>query len=229
MAGMISGVRTMITRKSQEMARLTLEDFGGVIDAIVFPKVYERKRNLVRNDMIVGILGRVSFKDESEAEILAEDIVQIEDLASLRNRRFERRDSGNGYRNGGSQGGRNGGYQGDSSRHGQNDGYNGNGSPAGQHNMGAAAQNGQQNPGAVPLNDPIKLRVTEEVLNAHGEPRKVLMHLTDMMSLYTGDRDVLVYLPGQKAVRCSQDKRVTLNDALLKKLVRMLGAENVKH
>ncbi|MBR4090448.1 MAG: DNA polymerase III subunit alpha [Mogibacterium sp.] len=87
MAGMISGVRTMITRKSQEMARMTLEDFDGVIDAIVFPKVYERKRNLVRNDMIVGILGRVSFKDESEAEILVEDIVPIENIASLsRNR-----------------------------------------------------------------------------------------------------------------------------------------------
>jgi DNA polymerase-3 subunit alpha len=83
MAGMINGVRTMITRKSQEMARMTLEDFDGVIDAIVFPKVYERKRNLVKNDMIVGISGRVSFKDESEAEILVEDIVPIENIAGL--------------------------------------------------------------------------------------------------------------------------------------------------
>ena len=43
MAGMVSGVRTMITRKSQEMARMSIEDFDGVIDVIVFPKVYERQ------------------------------------------------------------------------------------------------------------------------------------------------------------------------------------------
>ena len=181
MAGMISGVRTMITRKSQEMARLTLEDFDGVIDAIVFPKVYERKRNLVANDMIVGVLGRVSFKDESEAEILVEDIVPIENIASLGNR----------------------------SR------YDGGGRK-------------QSGPANSPLNDPVKVRVTEEVIASHGGARKVLMHMTDMMSLYPGDRDVLVYLPGQKAVRCNANNRITLTEELHKKLVRVFGADNIK-
>ena len=56
----------------------------------------------------------------------------------------------------------------------------------------------------------------------------MLMHLTDMMSLYRGDRDVLVYLPGQKPVRGSADNRITLTDELRGKLVRLLGEENVK-
>ena len=97
LAGMISGVRTMVTRKSQEMARLSLEDFDGIINAIVFPKVYEKKRNLVRNDQIVGVSGRVSFKDENDAEILVEDIVPIEDISMLARGRRGERPVYNGY------------------------------------------------------------------------------------------------------------------------------------
>ena len=81
---------------------------------------------------------------------------------------------------------------------------------------------------AAPINDPVKLRIPQEVLDAHGGSRKLLMHITDMISLFPGDRDVLVYLPGQKPVRCSADKRVRFTDVLKAKLVRMLGEENVK-
>jgi hypothetical protein len=61
-----------------------------------------------------------------------------------------------------------------------------------------------------------------------GDGRKVLMHITDMISLYPGDRDVLVYLPGRKPVRCNQALRVSLTDDLREKLMRMLGSDNVK-
>ena len=194
MAGMIGSVRTMITRKSQEMARLVLEDFSGVIDAIVFPKVYERKRNLVSNDAIVGVLGRVSFKDESEAEILVEDIVPIENIASLSRGRT------------------------------QNERENGSHGYPGPENYDPAPPRRA----AAPIVDPVKLRIPEEVVISHGSPRKLLMHLTDMFSLYPGDRDVLVYLPGQKPVKCSADNRVTFAEGLRTRLIRLLGEENVK-
>ena len=205
LGGMISGVRTMYTKKSQEMARLTLEDFDGVINVIVFPKVFERRRNLVANDRIVGISGRVSFKDESEAEILAEDIVPIENIASLSRsgRKYERGD----YDTGGQSFRREPG-------------------PAELAYMDEAPRRPQVN--AAPLNDPVKLRVTQEVLDAHGGSRKLLMYLTDMISFFPGERDVLVYLPGQKPVRCSADMRVRFTGVLKGKLVRLLGEENVK-
>ena len=81
---------------------------------------------------------------------------------------------------------------------------------------------------AQPVNDPVKLRVTQEVLDAHGGSRKLLMHITDMISLFPGERDVLVYLPGQKPVRCNADKRVRFTEVLRGKLIRLLGEENVK-
>ena len=198
LAGMLSGVRTMVTRKSQEMARLTLEDFDGVIDAIAFPKVYERKRNIIRNDQIVGISGRVSFKDESDAEILIEDIVPVADISSLaRDRRGGRYDR-NGYADNGYSSG-----------------------------TGKAARQ-QTGRGGQELRDPVKLRVTEEVMAGHRDVRSLLYHLTDAMSLYPGDRDVLVYLPGQKPVKCSRDNRVEMTDDLRSRLIRILGEANVK-
>ena len=54
------------------------------------------------------------------------------------------------------------------------------------------------------------------------------MHLTDMFSLYPGDRDVLVYLPGQKPVRCNAENRIVFSDRLRASLIRLLGEENVK-
>ena len=83
LAGMLTGVKTMLTRKSQSMARLEIEDFDGTIGAIAFPKVFERKRHLIQNDNIVGISGRISVKDEADPEILIEDVVAIEDIRSL--------------------------------------------------------------------------------------------------------------------------------------------------
>ena len=75
----------------------------------------------------------------------------------------------------------------------------------------------------------MKLRIPQEVLDAHGEARKLLFHLTDMFSIYPGSRDVLVYLPGKKAMRCSAENRVTLTPELIHKLEKLLGGENIKY
>lgn len=180
MAGMISGVRTMITRKSQEMARLTIEDYDGVIDAIVFPKAFEKCRNLVKNDTVVGLAGRVSFKDESEAEILVDNMVPVERIAEL----------GDSRRGRGNRDGRSG--------------------------------------GAIDAESVIKLRVTEDVIRSHGDAKSVLYHLTDLMGLYPGSRDVLVYLPGGRTIRLNQGSRVEFCVELRDRLTRILGEANVK-
>ena len=152
--------------------------------------------------MIVGVSGRVSFKDESEAEILVEDIVPIENIASLGRAR---------------RGGRYGDEQYGSA-------------PADYHDRGPADYRPEpQRPAkaAAPV-DPVKLRIPQAVLDAHGDTRRLLMHVTDMISLHPGDRDVLVYLPDGRMVRCNADNRITFTDDLRAKLVRMLGEENVK-
>lgn len=183
-AGMVSGVRTMITRKSQEMARMSVEDFEGIIDVIVFPKVFEKSRNLISNDEIVGISGRISFKDESDAEILAEDIVPIERISDL------------------------------TTNHGREQRYGG-------------RPEARQADAGAPVN-PVKIRVSSDVLAAHQDVKGVLMHITDMISLYPGERDVLVYLPDGRMVRVNRESRINLTDDLRDKLIRVFGSDNVK-
>lgn len=98
MAGMLSAVKPMITKKQQEMARLMLEDEDGVIGAVAFPSVYEKNKYLFRNDSIVAVTGRLSFKEESEPELLIESVADIEKIAELKTKGRERRFDGSSSR-----------------------------------------------------------------------------------------------------------------------------------
>ncbi|MCF0141347.1 MAG: DNA polymerase III subunit alpha, partial [Mogibacterium sp.] len=83
MAGMLSDVRTMITKNNQAMARLQLEDYDGLITAIAFPKTYEKFKHNIRNDAIVAVKARLSMKEEQAPELLLESVVEIERISEL--------------------------------------------------------------------------------------------------------------------------------------------------
>lgn len=193
MAGLVSGVKTIITRRSQEMARLDLEDFEGIISMVAFPKVYAKRRQLISNDSIIGVSGKVSFKDESEAELLIDDIVSIDRIGELKKETavFYGRNKNEDFRN--------------------------------------MRVQRQSSPSQESFCEPIKLRVTEDVLQAHGDNKGILMRLTDMFSLYPGDRDVFVYLPQGNVVKAGKDSRVNFTDELKEKLIKLLGEDNIKN
>ncbi|MBQ0004367.1 MAG: DNA polymerase III subunit alpha [Clostridiales bacterium] len=188
MAGMITGVKTMITKKAQEMARLQIEDFDGIISAIAFPKTYEKSRHIIKNDAIVAIRGRVSNKDESEPEILIETVTEVEKIAELVASRDRQR------------------YQRQQT--------------IPQQKAVEQSNESQQ--------DYVKLRVTPAVESEHGDGRGVLYHITDILSLYPGQREVLVYLPSGKMLRVDSAHRVEMTDELRSRLENLLGRENVK-
>jgi DNA polymerase-3 subunit alpha len=56
------------------MAFLTLEDLYGTVDIIVFPTILEKYLNLVEQNNIVIIMGRVSMKEDEEPKIICESI-----------------------------------------------------------------------------------------------------------------------------------------------------------
>lgn len=78
LAGMITGKRTLITRKNNMMAFIQLEDLYGSIEVIVFPNVFERCRDLIKEDSIVVISGTVNFKEDEAPKILADKISSID-------------------------------------------------------------------------------------------------------------------------------------------------------
>jgi DNA polymerase III subunit alpha len=63
-AGVVTGVRRILTRTKSQMAVLALEDMHGTIEAVVFPRVYERSAELWREDAILIVEGKVDTRSE---------------------------------------------------------------------------------------------------------------------------------------------------------------------
>ena len=62
--GLVTGVRRILTRTKSQMAVLTLEDLHGTIEAVVFPRIYERSAELFREDAILVLEGKVDTRSE---------------------------------------------------------------------------------------------------------------------------------------------------------------------
>lgn len=73
--GIIGKIRTKLTKNNQTMCFVSLEDSFGYINVLVFPKVYEKNRNVIVKNNICIIKGKISVREESEVEILCEDIM----------------------------------------------------------------------------------------------------------------------------------------------------------
>jgi DNA polymerase-3 subunit alpha len=61
---LVTGVRRIVTRTRSTMAVLLVEDLHGSIEAVVFPRVYDRALELWREDAILVIEGKVDTRGE---------------------------------------------------------------------------------------------------------------------------------------------------------------------
>lgn len=55
-----------------------------------------------------------------------------------------------------------------------------------------------------------------------------MYHILDVLSMYPGETEVLVYLPDGRMVRADSEHRACCCEELRTRLERILGAENVK-
>ncbi|GAB1476270.1 DNA polymerase III subunit alpha [Bacillota bacterium] len=78
-AGIISGIRTLVTKKNNVMAFVQIEDLYGTIETVVFPNVYERYKNRLEKDGKVVIKGSLDCKEEEAPKILANAIFAMEE------------------------------------------------------------------------------------------------------------------------------------------------------
>ena len=76
LAGVVTKIHRIITKKSESMLFVTLEDNTGSVEAIIFPKLLQTTQHIWIEGTIVIIEGRVSDKD-GETKILAEKINPI--------------------------------------------------------------------------------------------------------------------------------------------------------
>jgi DNA polymerase-3 subunit alpha len=71
--GMLTGVRTLFTKKKDAMAAATLEDLTGTIDLVAFPRTYEKTRDFWVADALVLVSGKVDVRDE-RYQIIVDEI-----------------------------------------------------------------------------------------------------------------------------------------------------------
>jgi len=61
--GMVAAVRTITTKKGDPMAFVQIDDLGGSIEAVIFPRLYEETRELWAEDRLVVLKGKVDIRD----------------------------------------------------------------------------------------------------------------------------------------------------------------------
>ena len=78
--GILTEVNQKVTRNNTMMAFLKLEDLTGTIEVIVFPKALDRLRDIIKEDTLVKLKGRVSIKEDELPKIICENIEGLEKI-----------------------------------------------------------------------------------------------------------------------------------------------------
>lgn len=78
--GIISALKVRRTKSDKLMANLTIEDLLGTVEVLVWPKDYEKNRTRLVEDGRVFIKGRVSAKDDKDAELICESVMSFDEV-----------------------------------------------------------------------------------------------------------------------------------------------------
>ena len=78
----ITGVKLKTTKKGDMMAFATIEDMSADIECIIFPKTLEDCRELMQEGMIVGVVARVSLRENRDVQLVCQKAVSLEEFKS---------------------------------------------------------------------------------------------------------------------------------------------------
>lgn len=79
------------TKNNNQMAFVTVEDYFNSIDVIVFPRIYDRYREILVDDNVLIINGKINFKEDEDPKIIADrfDLINNKDLEMEENDKSE--------------------------------------------------------------------------------------------------------------------------------------------
>lgn len=80
--GVLSSIRTIVTKNGSKMAFLRIEDKSGEGEAIIFPKLFETIGEQLVQDAVVKVIGKVSSTDREgkplgEAKVIADELLFV--------------------------------------------------------------------------------------------------------------------------------------------------------
>ena len=77
-AGTITSVKKKYTKKNTIMAFVTVEDLYGSAEIIIFDSIYNRVSNILIEDNIILVEGRLSIKEDDVAKIVVRDVREFD-------------------------------------------------------------------------------------------------------------------------------------------------------
>ena len=77
MAGLLISKTTKSTRNQEIMAFLQLEDLLGGYEVICFPKIYQANLEIIKENKVLLIRGRVSIREDEAPKLIAESIAEL--------------------------------------------------------------------------------------------------------------------------------------------------------
>ncbi len=78
--GIVVSKKTKATKNNNLMAFIGLEDLFGAMEIIIFPTVYEKFSQLLQQESIIIINGRLSVREDEQPKIIAEEVLPIKGL-----------------------------------------------------------------------------------------------------------------------------------------------------
>lgn len=79
--GMIIGKTIKATRNNSMMAFLLLEDMFGAVEIILFPKDFEKYKQLLEPDKKIFVRGKVTVEEDKAAKLICQEIIPFDDIS----------------------------------------------------------------------------------------------------------------------------------------------------
>ncbi len=78
MGGIVLDVALKTTKKGDRFALFRLDDQYGAVKIVCWPEQFNKHKTLIENDKAVLVKGRLELNDESDASIIAQEIIPLE-------------------------------------------------------------------------------------------------------------------------------------------------------
>ena len=78
--GLLSEKTVKYTKTDKVMAFITIEDLVGSVEVIVFPREYEKYKQLLTEDARLFVKGRAQLEEEKDGKVIASEICGFEDM-----------------------------------------------------------------------------------------------------------------------------------------------------
>ncbi|MEW6411095.1 MAG: DNA polymerase III subunit alpha [Candidatus Zixiibacteriota bacterium] len=79
--GVVSSVKRMLDKKGNMMAFITLEDYSGSVELIVFAECYDKSKDCIVEEQMCLVTGRVSTREGEASKIICSEVMPLEKLS----------------------------------------------------------------------------------------------------------------------------------------------------